>query len=56
MELEPGKIKDIGNIKQIYKRNKKNGSVMPAHVECVFNVLALLTKNCDVFFPWTPFL
>ena len=28
-------------------------SVMPAHVECAkhaFNVLTLLTKNCNVFF------
>ena len=32
---------------------KKNGSLMPAHVECakhIFRVLALLTKNCNVLF------
>ena len=42
---------DIGNIKQIQKRNKK-GSVMLAHVEyakLTFNDFALLTKNCYVF-------
>ena len=30
----------------------KNGSVMPVHVECakcIFNVVALLFKNCSVF-------
>ena len=45
MEPDSEKIRDIGNIKQIFKRNKyKNGSVMSAHVECAkrtFNVLAL---------------
>ena len=32
---------------------------MPAHVECAkrtFNVLALLTKNCNVFFSQTRLL
>ena len=55
MEPDPGNIKDIGNIKKILKINK-NESVMPAHAECTnrtFNVLALLTKNCNVFFSRT---
>ena len=54
MEPDSGKIKGIGNIKQILKR-KKNWSVMPVHVECAkrtFNVLALSTKNCNVFSLW----
>ena len=45
--------KGMGNIKQIQKTNK-DGSVMPAHVECAkrtFNALALLTKNY-LFFPF----
>ena len=48
MKPDSGKIKGIGNIKQILKRNKKNGSVVPVHAECAkrtFNVLALLFKN-----------
>ena len=52
MEPDPGKIKDINNIKQIWKRNKKNESVMPVHVEYAkgtFNVLALLTKTAMYF-------
>ena len=52
MEPDSGKIKGIGNIEQILKRNKKNGTVMPVHVECekrTFNVLALLARNCNVF-------
>ena len=52
MESDSGKIKGIGNIKQILKRNKKNGNVMPVHVECAkptLSVLALLTKSCNVF-------
>ena len=35
-----------------FKKELKNRSVMPLHVECAtrtFNVLALLTKNCNVF-------
>ena len=41
------------------KKEIKNGSVMPIHVECVkrtFNVLASLTGNCNVFFSRTPLL
>ena len=52
MEPDSRKIKGIGNIKQIQKKEKKNGSVTPVHVGCAkrtFNVLALLTKNCNVF-------
>ena len=52
MKHDSGKIKDIKNIKQIYKRNLKNGSVMSVHVECAkrtFSVLALSTKDCNVF-------
>ena len=52
MEPDPGKIRGIGNI----KKEIKNGSVMPAHVACAkrtCNVLALLTKNCNVIFSWT---
>ena len=51
MESDFGMIKGIRNIKHILKR-KKNGSVMPVHVEYAkrtLNVLALLTKNCNVF-------
>ena len=36
--------------------NERNESVMNAHLECVkhiLNVLALLTKNCNVFFSRT---
>ena len=36
MELDPGKINNIGNIKQ----KKKKGIVI-----CTFNILALLAKN-----------
>ena len=39
MELDPGKIEDISNIKKIEKI--KNGRLMPAHEECAkhtFNV------------------
>ena len=35
-----------------FKKEIKNGSVTLVHVECAkrtFNVLALLTKNCNVF-------
>ena len=59
MEPDLGKIKGIGNIKEIWKGNKKNVSVMPTHVECgnrPFNWLALLFKTFNVFFPWAPLL
>ena len=59
MEPDAGRINGIGNIKQIYKRNKKNGSVMSSQVECAestFNMLALLIKNCNVFLSRTPLL
>ena len=52
MEPDSRKIKGIGSIKQIQKRNKENGSVMPVQVECAkrtFNVLLLSTKNCNAF-------
>ena len=53
MEPDPERIKDIGNIKQIQKKikNKKRIARL-AHVEYAkrtFNVLALLTENCNVF-------
>ena len=42
MELGSGKIKNIGNVKQILKkRNTINGSVLPAPVK----MLTLLTKS-----------
>ena len=50
MEPDLRKINDIDNIKQILKRDKKNGKVVPAHVKCtkhVFNLFVLLTKNCN---------
>ena len=50
MEPDLRKINDIDNIKQILKRDKKNGKVVPTHVECtkhVFNLFVLLTKNCN---------
>ena len=53
MEPDPRKIKDIGSVKQFFLKKIKSGSVMSAHVECAkhsFNVLALLTKNYNVFF------
>ena len=56
MEPDARKIKNIANIKHIQNRNKKNGSVMSSHVKCAkrtFNMLALLTKNYNVFFSWT---
>ena len=63
LEPDPGKIKDIiSNIKKKkLKRNnnninKENRCVMPANVEYAkreFNIMALLTKNCNVFFSRT---
>ena len=50
MEPDLRKINNTGNIKQVLKRDKKNGKVMTAHVECtkrVFNLFVLLTKNCN---------
>ena len=50
MEPDSGKIKALETL-NIFKK-EKNGSVMPVHVECAkrtFNVLALSTKNCNVF-------
>ena len=58
MAPDLGKIKGTGNIKQILNR-KKNGSVMPVHVECAkptFNMLTLLTKNFNIVFSRTPLL
>ena len=52
MKPNPGKIKDIGNMKK-NKKEVKTGSVMLAHVECAkrtFNVLAFF------FFSRTPLL
>ena len=43
MEPDSGKIKGIGDIKQIQKR--KNGSMMSVHAECekrTFSVLAVM--------------
>ena len=56
MEPDPGKIKNTGNIKQTFKRNKKYGSAKPAHAECAnhtLNMLALLTREYNVFFSET---
>ena len=39
-----------------FRKELKNRSVMTAHIKCskhTFNVLALLTKNCNVFFSRT---
>ena len=55
MESDPVKIKDIGNIKQIKKKKKKCDACLPRMREA-YNVLALLTKNCNVFFSCTPLL
>ena len=58
MEPDPGKIKNIGIIKEILKRTKEYRSMMPAHVECAkrtLNMLASLTKDYNVFFSATFF-
>ena len=42
-----------------FKKEIKNGNVMPVHVECAkrtFNMFTLLTKNYNVFFSQTPLL
>ena len=52
-------VKDINNIKQILKRNRKMEVWMPAHIEYAkrtFNMLILLTKNYNVFSTRTPLL
>ena len=52
----PERLKTLETLNK-FKREIKDGSVMPAHGECAkrtFNVLVLLTKNCNVF--WTPLL
>ena len=58
MESDPVKIKGIGNIKQIKKKKKKKKKCDAClhRMREAYNVLALLTKNCNVFFSCTPLL
>ena len=52
MEPIPDRLRILATLKK-FKKEIKNGSVMPVHVECAkhtFNVFALLTKKTVIYF------
>ena len=56
--LIPERLRTLATLSK-FKEEMKNGTVMPAHAECAkrtYNMLALVTKNCNVSFSRTPLL